>query len=101
MLCCNRSCAVLKPCSDGGKPMSERIKVLTWHVHSSYLLYLTQADCDFYLPVMEGKYAGRGSGTWGDNVHDVSAAEVKSLELDCILFQNKENYLSDQYEVLS
>jgi hypothetical protein len=39
----------------------QRIKVLTWHVHSSYLLYLTQADCDFYLPIMPGKYEGKGA----------------------------------------
>ena len=29
----------------------ERLRVLTWHVHGSYLLYLVQAPHEFYLPV--------------------------------------------------
>jgi glycosyltransferase involved in cell wall biosynthesis len=81
------------------------LRVLTWHVHGSYLYYLTQANCEFYLPVKEGKPEGYGgrSGTlpWGDNVHDVDAAEVKNLQFDCIIFQSKKNYLEDQYEILS
>lgn len=81
------------------------LKVLTWHVHGSYLYYLTQTSCEFYLPVKEGRPEGYGgrSGTlpWGSNVHDVDAAKVKDLEFDCILFQSKKNYLEDQYEILT
>ncbi len=32
-----------------------RLRVLTWHVHGSYLYYLTQAPHDFYLPVKPGR----------------------------------------------
>lgn len=81
------------------------LRILTWHVHGSYLYYLTQTPCQFFLPVKEGKpegYGGRsGSFHWGDNVHEVEAAQVKDLEFDCILFQSKKNYLEDQYDIIS
>lgn len=82
-----------------------RLRILTWHVHGSYLYYLTQANHDFYLPVKPGKpegYGGRLPGiAWGDNVQDVPAEEVRNLEFDCILFQSRKNYLQDRYEILS
>ncbi len=34
-------------------------------------------------------------------MHDVPAEDVKHLELDCILFQSRRNYLIDQFEILS
>jgi hypothetical protein len=82
-----------------------RLKILTWHIHGSYLYYLTQAPHDFYLPVKPNKpegYGGRlGSFPWGDNVHEISADEVRNHSFDCILFQSKRNYLNDQHEILS
>lgn len=87
------------------KGNGKSLKVLTWHIHGSYLYYLTQVPCQFYLPVKEGKPEGYGgrSGTlpWGDNVHDVSADEVRNLDLDLIIFQSKRNYEHDQYEILN
>lgn len=81
------------------------LRILTWHIHGSYLYYLTQADHEFYLPVKPGRpegYGGRsGSFPWSDNVHNISAEEVRHLPLDCILFQSRKNYLEDQYEILS
>ncbi|NHC34708.1 glycosyltransferase [Scytonema millei] len=81
------------------------MRILTWHVHGSYLYYLTQANHDFYLPVKPDKsegYGGRLPGfPWGDNVRDIPAEEVRNLEFDCILFQSRKNYLQDQYEILS
>jgi len=81
------------------------LKILTWHVHGSYLYYLTQAPCQFFLPVKAGKsegYGGRsGAFKWGDNVREVDADEVKNLDFDCILFQSKKNYLEDQFEILN
>lgn len=84
----------------------EKLKVLTWHIHGSYLYYLTQTDCIFYLPYKEGSseegYGGRTHGfPWGDNVINVNAEEVKDIQFDCILFQSKKNYLKDQFEILS
>lgn len=82
-----------------------KIKVLTWHIHGNYLYYLTQVPVEFYLPYKPGKeegYGGKsGNFPWGPNVYQVPVEEVKNLELDCILFQSKKNYLEDQYEILS
>ncbi len=80
-----------------------RLKILTWHIHGNYLYYLTQARHDFYLPVKPGgppRFSGRG-GTfpWGDNVHEVPVEELPGLDLDLILFQARENYAEDQYEL--
>jgi len=81
------------------------LRILTWHIHGSYLYYLTQARHEFYLPIKPGRpegYGGSLSGfPWSDNVHDVPAEEVRNLQLDCILFQSRQNYLKDQYEILS
>lgn len=81
------------------------LRVLTWHVHGNYLLYLSRAQVEFYLPVKAGRhpgYGGRGTTfSFGDNVHDVPADEVRNLELDCILYQSRQNYLIDRHEILS
>jgi glycosyltransferase involved in cell wall biosynthesis len=81
------------------------LRILTWHVHGSYLYYLTQARHDFYLPVKSGRPTGYGgrSGTlpWPGNVRDVPAEQVKNLQFDAILFQSRQNYLEDQYEILT
>lgn len=84
----------------------EKLRILTWHIHGSYLYYLTQTDCIFYLPYKEGSkeegYGGRtASFPWGDNVVNVTPGEIRDLEFDCILFQSKKNYLEDQYELLT
>jgi glycosyltransferase involved in cell wall biosynthesis len=82
------------------------LRILTWHVHGSYLYYLTQVPHQFYLPVKPGwpeGYGGRHAGhyPWPDNVHEVPADQVRGLELDCILFQSRKNYSEDQYEILA
>ncbi len=85
--------------------MNKPLRILTWHIHGSYLYYLTQTPCIFYLPKKnstEEGYGGRTPGfPWGDNVIDVPAEKVKNLDFDCILFQSKKNYLEDQYLDLS
>jgi len=82
-----------------------RLKIFTWHIHGSYLFYLSQGDYDIYIPVNESKsegYVGRGETfPFGDNVYEVPAAQVRDLDFDVILFQTDENYLFDQFEVLS
>jgi len=82
-----------------------RLRILTWHVHGSYLYYLTQAPHDFYLPTKPGKpegYGGRLPGfDWGENVYDIDAAAVQHQDFDCIMFQSAKNYEQDQYEILS
>lgn len=83
----------------------EPLRILTWHIHGSYLYYLTQTDCIFYLPKKNNTDEGYGGRTpsfeWGNNVIDVPAEEVKDIEFDCILFQSKKNYLEDQYAILT
>ena len=82
----------------------QRLRVLTWHVHGNYMLYLSQAGVDFYLPVLPGRpgHGGRGETfPFGANVHDVPAEAVRDLDLDCVLFQTRRNYEEDQYEILS
>ena len=82
-----------------------RLRILTWHIHGSYLYYLAHVPHDIYVPVKPGRpeaYGGRG-GTlpWPDNLHEVAAEDVESLPLDCILYQAPRNYLEDQYEILT
>jgi hypothetical protein len=96
----------------GSKPVSqEPLRVLTWHIHGSYLYYLVQAGAsrqrpiEFYLPIKEGRpegYGGRsGSFPWPEHVYDVPADRVRDLKLDAVLFQSRKNYLQDQYALLS
>ena len=41
----------------------QRLKILIWHIHGSYLNTLARIDADWYLPVKAGRpegYGGRG-----------------------------------------
>lgn len=84
---------------------NKRLRIFTWHVHGSYLFYLSQGDYDIYIPVKDKKeegYYGRGETfPFGKNVIEVPFSKVKQTTFDCILFQTTKNYLQDQYEVLS
>lgn len=81
------------------------LRILTWHIHGSYLYYLSQAPHQFYVPVKPNRpegYGGRiGSFPWGDNVYEIAADDVRHHAFDCILFQSRRNYLHDQYDILS
>jgi glycosyltransferase involved in cell wall biosynthesis len=78
----------------------QRLKILIWHIHGSYLDAITSIEHDWYLPVTPGRYGGRrwSSPPW---VHEVPAERVRDLELDLVIFQTPKNYLEDQYEILS
>jgi len=84
---------------------ADRLKIFTWHIHGSYLYYLSQGDFDIYIPVTEDGaegYVGRGATfPFGENVKEVSVSNVKHISFDCILFQTAKNYQVDQYEILS
>ena len=81
------------------------MKIFTWHIHGSYLYYLSQGNYDIYIPVKEERtegYYGRGETfPFGGNVIAIPAREVKKRDFDCILFQTNKNYLADQFEILS
>jgi len=84
---------------------SDRLRIFTWHIHGSYLYYLSQGNYDLYIPVNEGRtegYYGRGETfPFGANVIEVQQHDVCGLEFDLILFQTDENYLVDQFRTLS
>lgn len=80
------------------------LRILTWHIHGSYLYYLTQSPHQFYLPIASDQegYGGKLPGfPWPDNVHEVPAEKIPKLELDLILLQSLKNYAEDRYELLS
>ncbi len=81
------------------------MKIFTWHIHGSYLYYLSQGNYTIYIPVKSERtegYYGRGETfPFGDNVVEVPVEEVKNMDFDVILFQTNQNYLVDQYEILS
>ena len=81
------------------------LKILTWHVHGSYLYYLSSLPHEIYLPVKtprQGTYIGRtASYPWPDNVREIDASEVRRAQFDCIIYQTAENYLTDRLEILS
>lgn len=82
-----------------------RLRVLTWHVHGNYLYYLTQAPHDFWLVTRPGNPPGHAGRTgvlpWGDNVHEVDAAEVAARQFDVVLYQHREHWEKDRISVLS
>lgn len=84
--------------------MDSPVRIFTWHVHGSYLYYLSQGNYKIYIPVDPAKpegYGGKGSFPFGKNVYEVPAADIRNMTFDCILFQSATNYLSDQHEILS
>jgi glycosyltransferase involved in cell wall biosynthesis len=88
-----------------------RLRVLTWHIHGSYLWYLSHLPHDILLPTRpdgpghdnSGGYGGRaGTFPWPDNVIEVPADEVAGRDdIDVVLFQHHRNWLEDQHEILS
>src|SRR6478672_11395376 len=81
------------------------LKILTWHTHGSYLYYLTQVPHQFYVLSKPGRPAGYGGRCghipWGDNVIDLPVDQAAGMQFDCILFQDDDQYLKDQYEFLT
>ena len=81
------------------------LRILTWHVHGNYLYYLSQTGHELVVPVKPGRPPGFGGlGTtfpFGDHVREVAADRLRHEQFDCILFQSRQNYETDQYELLS
>ena len=81
------------------------VRVLTWHVHGSYLDSLIQTGHEFYLPVkdVDGERRG-GVDDWPwprDRVHEVPEGEVRDLDVDVVLFQHVRNWREDGPRILS
>lgn len=83
--------------------MTERLRVLTWHVHGSYLWYLSHVPHDIFLPVATGDEPGYGGRTpsydWPANVIEVPVEEITGLELDVVVTQSRRNWTVDQHRV--
>ena len=45
------------------------LRVLTWHIHGSYLYYLAHSHQEFYLPVKPGRPVGYCGRTLPDTLH--------------------------------
>lgn len=82
-----------------------RLRVLTWHVHGSYLYYLSQVPHEFYVPMKPGHPEGYGGTAgpfpWPSNVHEIPAGRVRHEHFDVVLYQSHRNWLIDQHEILS
>lgn len=82
-----------------------KLRIFTWHIHGSYLFYLSQGDYELFIPVNDRKtegYYGRGNTyPFGANVKEIPDSLVKEMDFDLILFQTDENYFVDQYNTLS
>jgi glycosyltransferase involved in cell wall biosynthesis len=85
--------------------ITRKLKIFTWHIHGSYLYYLSQGNYEIYIPVTAERtegYVGRGETfPFGNNVIEVPAALVKDLDFDVVLFQTNKNYEQDQFDILS
>jgi len=83
----------------------QRLKILIWHIHGSYLNTLARLDHDWYLPTKPTRpegYGGRGpSFDLPPYMREVPAEEVKNLDLDLIIYQTPKNYSEDANEILS
>ena len=82
-----------------------RLRILTWHVHGSYLAYLGQVRHTIYVPVRPGRpeaHAGLPPGRpWPASLVEVPADEVSGLGLDAVLYQSERNYREHGPELLS
>lgn len=82
-----------------------RLRILIWHIHGSYLNALARVDHDWFLPVKPGRpegYGGRGrTFDLPDNLVEVPAEQVRDLELDLIVYQTRKNLSEDGPALLS
>lgn len=81
------------------------LRILTWHVHGTYLWSLAHLPHQIVVPVRPGRphpYGGRaGPWEWPPNVHEVPADRVAQLDLDVVLHQSHTTWLVDRHEILS
>lgn len=80
------------------------LRVLTWHVHGSYLNYLSHVPVTWLLPVTAERgspYGGRGATfAWPDSVVEVPADEVRDADIDVVLTQSLPNWERDRHALL-
>lgn len=83
----------------------QRLNILIWHIHGSYLNALARLEHTLYLPVKEGRpegYGGRGpTFDLPGSVREVPAENVRDLDLDLVIYQTPKNFQEDAQEILS
>ena len=80
----------------------DRLRILTWHVHGSYLDSLIETGHTFYLPVAADGSGSIGGWRWPlERVHEVPESQVRDLSIDVVLYQTEINYLEDGPRILS
>lgn len=83
----------------------DRLNILMWHIHGSYLNTMARIGHNWYLPTKPGRpegYGGRGpTFDLPETVQEVPAEEVRDLDLDLIVYQTPKNYFEDGPEILS
>jgi glycosyltransferase involved in cell wall biosynthesis len=83
----------------------DRLRILTWHIHGSYLDSLIRTGHEFFLPVAErdgARTGGIGGWPWPrDRVHEIPESDVRDLDVDVVLYQTDENWLDDGPRILS
>lgn len=84
-----------------GRPL----KVLTWHIHGSYLNYLAYCGHELLVPVLPGhpgRFAGRPTdATWPSNVHEIPAERLRHEDFDVVVYQHRLNWTEDRHRWLS
>jgi hypothetical protein len=84
---------------------SPPLRILTWHVHGSYLDSLIRTGHEFFLPVRdEGGQRVGGIGGWPwprDQVHEVPEEMVAGLDVDLVLYQSDEDWFDHGPRILS
>lgn len=83
----------------------QRLNILIWHIHGSYLNALARIPHNWYVPTKPGRpegYGGRGrTFDLPDYLREVPAEQVRDLDLDLIIYQTPKNWIVDGPEILS
>jgi hypothetical protein len=78
------------------------MRILTWHIHGSYLHALARIGHEWLVPVRPGR-PDRFGGAGRDmppNVLEIDADRVRYTRVDVVLFQHERNWTDDQ-DILS
>lgn len=81
------------------------LRVLTWHVHGTYLWSLAHIRHELFVPVKRGRPSGYGGvcgdWPWPPNIHEVPVEALPRLQVDAVVYQAHRHWEVDRHEVLS
>lgn len=81
------------------------LRIITWHVHGTYLRALAHLPHELVVPVRDDGTPGYGRFRPGSlrpaNVVEVPAADLAAVRADVVVHQSHRNWLVDRHEVLS